>query len=125
VGDKELVNHPSHYASACRIGRKVLRRFSTFAEADFDRECDLVMVEYGWHENAYLYNAAKYLWRCESKGALMLDLKKAHWFLNRWKEVWLLTTHAECELIDCDQVESAIDTIDFFLATIREVSPNA
>lgn len=84
---KEMVNHPGHYASACPIGRKLLSNFRIFSESDFDRECDLVLVECGWHDDAHLYNAAKYLWRCESKGALLQDLKKAVWYLRRRQEV--------------------------------------
>lgn len=84
--DRNQVDHPSHYASACPLGRKLLRRLG-LCDADLDRECDLVLVDLGWHKNAYLYNAVAYLWRCESKGMLETDLRKARWNLNRLSEI--------------------------------------
>lgn len=112
----ELVNHPSHYASASELGRKLLRRFSVFQESDFDRECDLVMVAYGWHQDAYLYNAAKYLWRCEFKGALLLDLEKARFYLQRWLDVY---PAGNLPIVPC-QVQRVVTALDSFLTATRE-----
>lgn len=103
----EQVNHPSHYAKVSPAGRLLLDNFCVFAPTDYDRECDLVMVEYGWDGDAYLYNAAKYLWRAGAKGELVTDLKKAAWYLRRWLEV-----HESSHLMHSGPVEKTIDAIE-------------
>lgn len=59
---KETVNHPSHYnANPSGV------------------EC-ITVVE---HMTFNVGNAIKYLWRAGLKGALIEDLKKARWYIDR------------------------------------------
>jgi hypothetical protein len=58
----DLVNHPAHY-NRCGI------------EAD-----DVVEA---WNLNYRLGNVVTYVLRAEFKGAALMDLKKARWFLDR------------------------------------------
>ena len=65
------VNHPSHYTDG---GIECIEAI----------EAQLTPEEY----RGYLRgNCAKYLWRCNMKGATKQDLEKCQWYLNR-----LLTT---------------------------------
>ena len=40
-------------------------------------------IEITQHYNFCVGNAIKYLWRCESKGNKLEDLKKAQWYINK------------------------------------------
>lgn len=65
------VNHPSHYETG---------KF----------ECIEVMKEiYGVEavQNFCLLNAFKYLYRCENKNNKAEDIKKANWYLEKFKEL--------------------------------------
>ena len=65
------VNHPAHYTDG---GIECIEAI----------EAQLTQEEY----RGYLRgNCAKYLWRCNMKGATKQDLEKCQWYLNR-----LLTT---------------------------------
>jgi hypothetical protein len=56
------IDHPSHYtAHPCGV------------------EC-IAVVE---HFNFNLGNAVKYIWRAGLKGAVVEDLKKARWYIDR------------------------------------------
>jgi len=57
-----MVNQPPHYTSH-----------------PSGVEC-ITVVE---HFNFNLGNAIKYIWRASEKGALLEDLKKARWYLDR------------------------------------------
>jgi hypothetical protein len=61
----EQVNHPPHYGG------------------DVTHEVYKCLEAWGLHRNAYLWNAVKYIARCWKKGAMVEDLKKACWYLNR------------------------------------------
>lgn len=59
---RDNVNHPPHYTThKSRI------------------EC----IQITEHMNFCLGNAIKYLWRADSKGKMLEDLKKASWYVNR------------------------------------------
>ncbi len=63
----EMVNHPQHY------GGDTLYEHVKVAEA------------LGWIEDAFVYNATKYLWRLGKKpnAEAIEDLRKAIWYLRR------------------------------------------
>jgi hypothetical protein len=65
----DLVNHPPHYTSSpakcTKCGHPI--------------ECIDVVEHMGFS----LGNVVKYVWRSALKGALVEDLKKAAWYLNR------------------------------------------
>jgi hypothetical protein len=66
------MNPPNHYLSASAIARPALEKLGITQ----DGECRLVVAaHHQWIlRNAYLFNAVKYLWRCEFKGCLQEDL---------------------------------------------------
>lgn len=71
ANNTDIVNHPAHYE---------LARY----------ECIEVMEEVFGAEalkNYCLIAAFKYLWRCNRKGKKTLDIKKAHWYLNKYIEL--------------------------------------
>lgn len=59
---RDLVNHPPHYKAH-----------------PSGVEC-ITITE---HFNFCLGNAIKYIWRAGEKGAKLVDLKKARWYLDR------------------------------------------
>lgn len=66
----EMVNHPAHYTPG-------------------PYEVFKVLLAWGLHQNAHLYQAVKYISRCGKKTPDALqDLKKAHWWLGL--EIWIL-----------------------------------
>lgn len=68
---EEKVNHPQHYNSG-------------------GIECiDAMISAYGKEQTAHfcLGNAFKYIWRCQHKDALVEDVDKAIWYLNKYKEL--------------------------------------
>jgi hypothetical protein len=58
----DLVNHPPHYTS---------------------HPSGVECIQVTEHMNFCLGNAMKYIWRAGDKGALVEDLKKARWYLDR------------------------------------------
>lgn len=58
------INSPAHYASG-------------------SVECIEALESLGIAKDFCRGNAIKYLWRCESKGSTVEDLKKAQWYLAR------------------------------------------
>lgn len=62
VGDKEIVNHPSHYTA---------------------HPSGVECVELAEHLCFNLGNALKYVWRAGKKGAKQVDLEKALWYVDR------------------------------------------
>lgn len=61
----ETVNHPLHYGG------------------DVPHETIKCLEAWGLESDAFLWNAVKYLARAGKKGALLEDLKKARWYLDR------------------------------------------
>lgn len=61
---KEAVDHPAHYGGA-------------------DNPYEVIKVIEAWGLNFHLGNTVKYIGRAGQKGALIEDLKKAAWYLNR------------------------------------------
>ena len=61
----ETVNHPDHYGG------------------DTTYECIKVLEAWGLTNNAYRFNAVKYLARADKKGRKLEDLEKARWYLDR------------------------------------------
>ena len=67
----EEVNHPDHYNNG-------------------KYECIEVMAEIFGIEKTQTFcelNAFKYLWRSEHKGKKAVDVDKANWYLNKYKEL--------------------------------------
>lgn len=64
VGD--AVNHPAHYNTH---GVEVI---------------DIIESRYA--DNYHLANAVKYLLRAPYKGAMIEDIRKCQWYINRWLE---------------------------------------
>ena len=62
----DAVNNPSHYGGA-----------------DNPYEVIKVIEAWGLHFNFCLANVIKYIARAGHKGALLEDLKKARWYLDR------------------------------------------
>ncbi len=64
----EEVNSPAHYGGE-----------------DSPLEHVKVAVALEWHRNAFLYNATKYLWRLgrKKRAAVIPDMKKARWYLDK------------------------------------------
>lgn len=60
----EAVNHPAHYGGA-------------------DNPYEAIKVIEAWGLGFCLGNAIKYIARAGKKGALVEDLKKARWYLDR------------------------------------------
>lgn len=60
----EAVNHPAHYGGA-------------------DNPYEAIKVIEAWGLGFNLGNAVKYVSRAGKKGALLEDLKKARWYLDR------------------------------------------
>lgn len=58
----DQINHPSHY---------------TFGEIE------VIDVIEDWEMGYHLGNVIKYVGRAPHKGSLLVDLKKARWYLNR------------------------------------------
>lgn len=61
------INHPPHYNNSqakCTCGRRI--------------EC----IDVTRHLSFNIGNAMKYLWRCELKGNILEDLKKAAWYIQ-------------------------------------------
>ena len=56
------VNHPTHYTS---------------------HPSGVECIQVTEHMNFNIGNAVKYLWRASLKGALLEDLKKARWYIDR------------------------------------------
>lgn len=63
----ELVNNPAHYGGK-----------------DDPFEHVKVALAKGWVENAFIYNATRYLWRVgrKAENPPILDLQKAVWYIN-------------------------------------------
>jgi len=59
---KDSINHPPHYTA---------------------HPSGVECIEITEHMNFNIGNAVKYLWRCGQKGALLDDLRKARWYVNR------------------------------------------
>lgn len=72
----ESVDHPPHYTSH-----------------PAGIEC-ITVVE---HMTFNLGNAVKYIWRASCKGALIEDLEKAAWYVNREKERLLRAAKREAK----------------------------
>jgi hypothetical protein len=60
----DAVNHPPHYGGA-------------------DNPYEAIKVIEAWGLNFNLGNTAKYISRAGKKGAIVEDLKKARWYLDR------------------------------------------
>lgn len=63
----DMVNHPPHYTDSparCECGERI--------------EC----IDVTRHMNFCLGNAMKYLWRCDSKGDAVEDLRKARFYID-------------------------------------------
>lgn len=60
----ETVNHPAHYGGA-------------------DNPYEAIKVIEAWELGFNLGNTVKYISRAGKKGALLEDLKKARWYLDR------------------------------------------
>ena len=58
----DAVEHPSHYCS---------------------HKSGVECIEISEHMNFCLGNAMKYIWRADSKGDPLENLKKARWYLDR------------------------------------------
>lgn len=63
---KDAVNHPAHYNTH---GVEVI---------------DIIESRYA--DNYHLANAVKYLLRAPYKGAMIEDIRKCQWYINRWLE---------------------------------------
>lgn len=63
--ERDQVNHPSHYKSG---GMEVIDVIEAFG---IDRK------------SGHAQNVLKYLLRAGEKGELLVDLRKAQWYLNR------------------------------------------
>lgn len=61
---KEAVNHPAHYGGA-------------------DNPYEAIKVIEAWQLGFCLGNTVKYISRAGKKDAMLQDLKKAQWYLNR------------------------------------------
>lgn len=65
MSDKpEVVDHPAHYGGAANV-------------------YEAIKVIEAWKLGFHLGNAIKYIGRAGKKGALIEDLKKARWYLDR------------------------------------------
>jgi hypothetical protein len=73
---REHVNHPAHYGG------------------DVWHEVWKVLHAWGFSEDAYLWNAIKYIARSDKKADQVEDLEKAKWYLNKKIE---LLKHPERE----------------------------
>lgn len=64
MADDNKVDHPAHYGGA-------------------DNPYEAIKVIEAWGLNFNLGNTAKYISRAGKKGALVEDLRKARWYLDR------------------------------------------
>lgn len=64
AGEDEQVDHPAHYGGA-------------------DDPHEAIKVIEAWGLGFALGNCVKYISRAEHKGSLLVDLKKARWYLDR------------------------------------------
>ncbi len=64
--EADMVNNPAHYSQGMPEGVEVVD----------------VLNAQGWADNAYMFNAGKYILRCEHKGKKVQDIKKAMVFLQ-------------------------------------------
>ena len=61
--ETDLVNHPSHYNST---------------------SIEVIFVIESFHLNFHLGNTIKYILRASYKSDILMDLKKARWYLDRY-----------------------------------------
>ena len=73
----DAVNHPSHYGGA-------------------DNPYEAIKVIEAWNLGFCLGNTVKYISRAGKKGALLEDLKKARWYLDREiaKQIGMTAMHS-------------------------------
>jgi hypothetical protein len=64
---KEAVNHPAHYGGE-------------------NNPFEAIKVIENWQLGFSAGNALKYILRAKNKGAELQDLKKALWYLRRWRD---------------------------------------
>ena len=74
---------PEHYKSASEAGKPFLLKLHPFSDEDFETQCHLILEKLHWHNDAYLFQAAAYLWRLGKKDSITQDLEKALWYLER------------------------------------------
>ena len=83
-GATAKVDHPPHYSVASPIAVPALLALGVCG-LELSLECIETLERYNVTllMNPYTFNACKYLWRCDRKGSLLDDLKKAAWYLER------------------------------------------
>jgi hypothetical protein len=109
--EHEAINHPRHYQDVSAIGEPILRILGLGSET-LGLECieAIEILEFESQWSFCLLNAVKYLWRVGLKGDTIEDLKKAKWYLERWKSKG---DGRACRFLS--RVENAIAIIDGFI----------
>lgn len=108
----EKINHPSHYQAVSDIGVPILRVLGLGSET-LALECieAIEILEFESQWEFCLLSAVKYLWRAGLKGDPIEDLKKAKWYLERWKSKG---DGRACRF--SSRVDDSISIIDGFIA---------
>lgn len=88
---RETINHPAHYQGCSSLTRDIAVGFANPDELDLEAIEVIERNLYGFHTG----NALKYVWRAGLKGDAVEDLRKALWYLERYREFMghSLTTH--------------------------------
>jgi hypothetical protein len=109
--EPETINHPPHYQAVSGIGAPILRILGLGSET-LALECieTIEILEFESQWSFCLLNAVKYLWRVGLKGDTIEDLKKAKWYLERWKSKG---DGRACRFLS--RVDDAIAVIDGFI----------
>ena len=82
-------------------------------------ECIEVQEKLGFDKNSRLASAFEYLWRCESKGSKIADLKKVLYYVSR---ELLLIHKAEKELLTTGSLEDLLEVpIRLFIRVNRSL----
>jgi hypothetical protein len=85
--------HPMHYRT-CSVETAHILTTIGVPSQDLEHEC-IDAIEHQDQLNRFPYgmfhmgNAIKYLWRAGKKSDLIEDLKKAEWYIERYRLIWI------------------------------------
>jgi hypothetical protein len=105
TSDTSDINKPAYYQGASEIGIPALK---CLGYTRFDGDCcEETEARNQWIlASAYLFLAAKYLWRLGDKDDAVKDLEKTKWYLNRVINLSLSTMmERECASECLKQIE--------------------
>jgi hypothetical protein len=103
---------PEHYKSASEAGTPFLLMLYPFDSWQLETEFHIVLETLGWHHDAYLFQAAAYLWRLGKKDPIVWDLEKTLWYLKRHNQAFGLDRRRAA-------TKATIAAIEEYLAGIK------